>query len=381
MKLKPIYLFLAILMVWACGSPDAEMSHVDQMLANAPDAGIAKYDNHDAFEVALGSYKDSAVIKFCVVNDPPNMSREETMRIIEGACDKWANAIDKPFVLVDSFHQANLVFEFAFMDGIGGQLGEAQYPPYSAIRNWNRSILIDAYDVHRDSEMDAVKIVAHEVGHGIGLKHSKIRKSILYDFYDDEQDIGIDDQFGARIHYDNKKKFQWDGREYIPIEDSAESLTENFEKSEFFSACTEFPYDFHFLDEKLVSAIQIIRSYYGQPIQIISSYRHYDCNRVAGGATLSRHLQAQALDFRFVGRGWEHCYDDFIRDVKGQGCLFQTLVNNGIGGFGAYRTSFHIDTRRDGLHRWANLRYAVWGAFLEGAFYLDTEHPDGVSDL
>ena len=357
------------------------MSYVDKVLANAPDAGPAKYDNNEAFEIALGSYTDSAVIKFCVVNDPPNMSRDETMAVIEGACDKWANAIDKPFVRVDSFNQANIVFEFAFMDGIGGQLGEAEYPPYSKIRNWNRSILIDAYDVHRDSEMDAVKIVAHEVGHGIGLKHSKIRQSLLYEFFYPDQDIQLDDQFGARIQYGNKKKFFWDGRGFIPIEKTGDYLTENFETSEFFSACTEFPYEFHFLDEKLVSAIQIIRSYYDQPIQIISSYRHHDCNQEAGGASLSRHMQAQALDFRFVGAGWKHCYDDFIRDVKMQGCLFQTLVNNGIGGFGAYRTSFHIDTRRSGLHEWANLRYALWGGFQENAFFADTEHGGGIEDL
>src|SRR5690606_27846518 len=164
-------IFLIFLLIMSCSERGEDMSHIDEILANAPDAGPAKYDNNDAFELALGSYRDSAVIKFCVVNDPPNMSRDETMAIIEGACDKWANAIDKPFIQVDSFNHANIVFEFAFMDGIGGQLGEAQYPPYSKINNWNRSILIDAYDVHRDSEMDPVKIVAHEIGHGVGLKH------------------------------------------------------------------------------------------------------------------------------------------------------------------------------------------------------------------
>lgn len=365
----------------ACGGADEQLSQVEQILANAPDAGVAKYDNHDAFELSLGSYRDSAVIKFCVINDPPNMSRDETMAIIEGACDKWANAIDKPFIQVDSFQNANLVFEFVFMDGIGGQLGEAQYPPYSKINNWNRTILIDAYDVHRDSEMDAVKIVAHEVGHGVGLKHSKDRRSLLYEFYADDQDIQLDDQFGARIQYGNKKKFQWDGRDYIPISDTTRLATENFEISEFFSVCSDFQHDFHFLDENLVNAIQIIRSYYDQPIQIISSYRHYDCNQAAGGASLSRHMQAQALDFRFVGPGWEHCRDDFIWDVKHQGCLFQTLANNGIGGFGAYRTAFHIDTRRSGLHEWANLKYALWGQFIDNAFYIDSEHGAGTEDL
>lgn len=368
------YLIPFILFLMGCSS---EYS-LEEFLAEAPQVGTAQYDDTESFELSLGSYKDSATIKYCIVNDPPEVTRDETESIIEGAIDKWANAVGKPFIQVDSIADANIYVEFVLMDGVGGQLGSAQFPPYSDIKEWNRYIVIDAYDVNRVSDMDPVQIIAHEFGHALGLKHSHNSSSLMYPLYKEGQDIRIDDHFGARILYDNKKKFYFEGRGYIPITDTSDYLTENFKTSEFFSRCYKFPYDFHFLDEQVVYALQIIRYHYDVPIQILSTYRTHECNSAAGGAISSRHMEGQAVDFKFIGSRAAYAYDEFMLDIKLQGCLFQTLVNNGIGGFGAYPTSFHIDSRRSGLQKWNNLRYSLWGLFIEGGYFVDDEHPWGI---
>lgn len=220
---------------------------------------------------------------------------------------------------------ANIVIEFAWMDGKGGQLGAAEYPPYSKVENWNRTIIMDAYDVNGESEMDPVQIIGHKFGHGVGMKHSRDLEGVMYSFYRPEQWLVLDDIFGAKMHYDVKKKFWHDGRGYIPIKRNDEMMSENFRTSEFLSACTDFSYDFQFLDETLIAAIQIILYYYVQPILIISSYRDSDCNTNAGGAIKSRHLQAQTLDWKFVGPGWQRVREEFKHDINTQEVSFPII--------------------------------------------------------
>lgn len=372
-----IYILFAILL----SSCSKDRDGIIAILENAPDAGVARFEHHDSYEHSLGSYKDSAQIKYCLVNLPPLMDRGETTAIIEEAIGMWAEHVNKPFVEVEDKSESNIYVEFVLMDGKGGQLGEAAYPPYSKIANWNRPIFIDAYDVNGHvTDFDPVTIVAHEVGHGLGMKHSKNSKSLMFDFYTGKREPNIDDIIGARIAYENKKKFSLDDRTYIAISNIDKKITSNFLESEFYSFCPGFDESFHFIDESLIIAIQAIREYYNQPIQIISTYRDHECNSNAGGAKYSRHKDAQALDFRFVGTGWRIARDAFLRDIKTQDCIFQTLFAIGIKGYGAYITSFHIDTRESGGQKYLDGTYSLWGKFLDNGYSIDLEHT-GKEDL
>ena len=130
----------------------------------------------------------------------------------------------------------------------------------------------------------------------------------------------------------------------------------------------------------MVVAIQCIRDFYNQPIQILSSYRHYECNLSAGGATFSQHKNARALDFKFVGSGARLKYRAFSDDVINQTGVFPDLITIGIGGFGSYANSFHIDTRTGGHQHFAGVDYALWGKFMQDGYSIDFEHPYGIDE-
>lgn len=77
------------------GCTQETFSTVD-ILADAADAGMPAYDNHDSFELSLGSYRDSAIVKYCVISYPPLMGSVEANAAIRQAADLWANTIEKP---------------------------------------------------------------------------------------------------------------------------------------------------------------------------------------------------------------------------------------------------------------------------------------------
>ena len=84
--------------------------------------------------------------------------------------------------------------------------------------------------------------------------------------------MSLDDHFGARVLYD-QKKFRYAGRSYLAIENIPDSIAPNFLTSEFFSRCTDFPDDFPLSWMKHWLRPYRIRDYYNQPVQIISSYQ------------------------------------------------------------------------------------------------------------
>lgn len=371
-------LILFLLLITSC-SPSEQEQFMD-ILANAPDAGPGYFDNLESYSLALGSYVDSACIKYHITEPAPLMTMEETEALVEEAVIMWGTVIDKPFVKVGKLNEANIYFTFEFMDGRGGIFGTAEPPPYFTITNWNREITLDKYDINPHSEYDAVTIIGHEVGHSIGLRHSFDNLALMNEKYIGPKKMSLDDHFGARILYKNKKKFKFGNSIFRPIEERDTLLTPNFKMKEFYSKCVGFSDEFHFIDAALVTSIQIIRDYYEQPIQIISSYRDYDCNLIAGGATFSRHKQAKAIDWKFIGSGARTKYHRFSDDIKNQVGVFPLLISCGIRGFGAYNTSFHIDTRSGGNHYYGDLDYALWGKFVEDGYTIDFEHMYGIDD-
>jgi len=81
-----------------------------------------------------------------------------------------------------------------------------------------------------------------------------------------------------------------------------------------------------------------LRSSFGKPCRILSSYRSPAYNKAVGGAAQSQHLQFNALDIAFDGVSPQQAYDRLIEWRK---------AGRLTGGIGLYPSSgfVHIDTR------------------------------------
>ena len=116
------------------------------------------------------------------------------------------------------------------------------------------------------------------------------------------------------------------------------------------------------ISSAVLDCLQIIRDYYGVPMEINSSGRSKLHNAYAGGATNSQHLYKNltALDFKFQGmmvngsKGYKASVN-FQNDMVNKGQLYEILKQNGLRGIGYYNTFFHIDTRaQNHLSEWDN---------------------------
>lgn len=125
-------------------------------------------------------------------------------------------------------------------------------------------------------------------------------------------------------------------------------LTKNFNAKEFYSHCADV-FGSHYLDEKLINAMQFIRDYYDVPIFITSSYRSVLCNSIAGGALNSQHLKGLAVDFSFKN---ENIQKKYINDILNKAPIYYSLLSYGINGIGLYNGFNHIDTRDSDLQLW-----------------------------
>lgn len=137
-------------------------------------------------------------------------------------------------------------------------------------------------------------------------------------------------------------------------------ITKNFDISEFFSdspSVTE-----HYLDDKLIEAVQIIRDYVGVAWRITSTYRTKKANEAAGGKDNSYHLRGMAVDSQPWYQSDFNTYMPIIvDDINKRGPLFQSLRRAGINGFGLYDNFIHIDTREaNSKHEDGYGRFAIW---------------------
>ena len=129
----------------------------------------------------------------------------------------------------------------------------------------------------------------------------------------------------------------------------------NFTHAELFSTSygrfTDAPSDSHFLSDKTLDGLQIIRDWSGKKrIRVTSTWRSdlHQAALIAGGtgAQLSPHTTGHAIDFQWTG-GNDEMIRAFYNDMACKGPLYQKLKSAGIRGIGVYRTFIHID---DGLN-------------------------------
>ena len=311
-------------------------------LANTiPDAGPVKCSKHDleAYNLSIASYSESKGVKYYLKNIPKNMDSAYTVSVVNRVLDVLREHIEKPILELISITEVNkailevynvIELRFEKMDGKGGTLGEAEYPPADGSIKNKRSIVLDEYDMIGQEEGSAVydffTILLHESGHSIGLKHSDDINAVMYWGYGGKKTgLSLDDVLGIREKY-NKNSFSISHKRYKYFtKDMPGRYSQNFAYHEFYTKCQ---YNTgHYLDSAVLPAIQAIRQHYKVPIKILSSYRTTECNHIAGGATMSRHLKNDAIDWKFTGRYASTIHARYIKDIQQRGAVFQHLFS------------------------------------------------------
>lgn len=370
-KLMYLIIFLSMLLV-ACNY-QSQPAAKDEV-ANIPDAGPPKCSFHDieAYNLSLGSYKSLKKLTYYVANKPTYMDSAKANDIIDRAWEVWSEHLDGREVdRVDKKDSARILIYFQNMDGTGGMLGQSEYPPTDDTDDRQRSVIFDNYDVSGHQEgtatFDFFTIAVHEFGHTLGLMHCEQNDAVMFWQYNAiKHTLKIDDISGIRERYNPTAFKKW-GKTYLYFyQDITGKASKDFKNDEFYTKCR---YNTgHYLDSALVPAIQYIRTYFGVPVKIISSFRTYECNKQAGGAIKSQHMQYDAIDFKFMGRYGTIMHKRYMEDIKNKGVVFQALFKLGIRGFGTYATSNHIDGRVYGnMFYFKGAFYNVWGTANESA--------------
>lgn len=139
---------------------------------------------------------------------------------------------------------------------------------------------------------------------------------------------------------------------YVMVSNSSQKLRENFTVGEFYNPKTGLPS--HPLAVSVIEAVQYLRTKFGMPIRITSTYRNYIPTGpgVVGASTHSPHMLAQAIDFQFIGteREVNPIYIELRDDFDNKGPIFQELWDMGIRGFGSYDTFLHLDCVQSELY-------------------------------
>lgn len=110
----------------------------------------------------------------------------------------------------------------------------------------------------------------------------------------------------------------------------------NFKLHEFLTKNTKETYTL--IDAKIMIMLQKLRTSFGHPIGVSSSYRSPSYNKSRGGATSSEHMKGNALD-------------TYPINGDNSAWILHVKANKTTGGNGYYKTFVHIDTGRT---RWWN---------------------------
>lgn len=117
---------------------------------------------------------------------------------------------------------------------------------------------------------------------------------------------------------------------YSLREDGKWSISDHFCVNEF--RCKDGT-DPVFVDERLVSILECVRTKFGQPVIVTSGYRTPSYNCMIGGAIFSQHIYGRAADIVVGDVKPEDVYN-FLCESFPKSC-----------GFGLYASFVHVDCR------------------------------------
>ena len=117
----------------------------------------------------------------------------------------------------------------------------------------------------------------------------------------------------------------------IPIcKNGNAQLSDNFVESEFYSKSEDAP-NCHTISSKLIQAVQLVRTVYGMPICITSTYRTALGNMLVGSSPTSRHRTPEAaVDFKACNEAQnDELIGQLYAEFREQGEVYQTLRSLG----------------------------------------------------
>lgn len=368
--MKKPFMFLAVFMAFAMIVGCHQSSFDEKMMANAPDAGNpgCQLTPENAYNLTIGSWEKEPIITYSIANYPAGWSQSAVEDVVKSAFAQWEAHIPQTIIQIEDTTEAHIKIRFEYLDGIGGRLGNSDFPPPTSRETQQVLLVFDKYDIQPDAKegvpnFDFFSVVLHEGGHALGLKHSEDHLAVMSPAYTRPRvALTRDDIIGIRMQYKNNCSFENDGSTFVWLLRGDHSpVSQHFRASEFYTKCSTVQTGGHYLDSALIVGAQQLRTHYNQPVRIISSYRHSECNHAAGGASQSQHLLSQAVDFKFVGPGWQKIHRQYQSDIRQKRTIFYSLLSHGIRGFGGYPSSNHIDTRTTGARLFAGHRLAFWG--------------------
>lgn len=165
----------------------------------------------------------------------------------------------------------------------------------------------------------------------------------------------------------------------IAKRNSDEALSENFKSKEFFTKSLDFQDDEHFISDKVVLAVQAVRSFFGKKIRVTSTLRTALHNSLIGGSSNSHHLTSNATDFEFM-EDEESCMRGFYEQMVCKGELYQNIKDLGIKGVGFYKGFIHFDDGESELNKRSGMTFWDFSNGQHGEIELNTSYMKSVPE-
>lgn len=209
--LKHLVLIWALLFIAspACSltTPNAE-PETGYRYDNLPDAGD---EDETALKYRAISQWGKTNLTYYFINETGKLSGETERDLVRAAFKLWADETPLSFNETADSAQADILIGWANgdhgdgdpFDGPGDVLAHASYPnPYD-----ERQVFLHFDDSERwvDSDtqnVDLLTVAAHEIGHNLGLDHSRDPNALMYPSYSGPRRfLGKDDVVGAQSLY------------------------------------------------------------------------------------------------------------------------------------------------------------------------------------
>lgn len=202
---------LIILFTLACSVPDKSLTN--------PDEETYRYDNlpdADTADASLSNFRaisawDRLDLTYFFINDTRKIAGDREQEIVRQAFDLWAEQSPLTFTEVSDPAEADILIGWASrdhgdgdpFDGPGDVLAHASYPnPYT-----DRQVFLHFDDDERwtdnpNQNVNLLSVAAHEIGHNLGLDHSRDPESLMYASYSGPHPfLGEDDIAGVQSLY------------------------------------------------------------------------------------------------------------------------------------------------------------------------------------